>query len=96
MLSDNSAIECNTADKYQGRDKDCIIVSLVRSNLQDNIGDLLTDWRRVNVCLTRAKTKLIVIGSVRSINSIPIWRELTDLCKSNQWLSVLPADCLTI
>jgi DNA replication ATP-dependent helicase Dna2 len=59
----SSAVEMHTADRFQGRDKEVIVLSLVRSNDASNVGDLLKDWRRVNVALTRARTKLIVIGS---------------------------------
>ncbi|KAJ7369325.1 Tripartite DNA replication factor, partial [Desmophyllum pertusum] len=62
--SKQNEIEINTVDKYQGRDKAGIIVSLVRSNENSNVGDLLRDWRRVNVAVTRAKQKLILIGSL--------------------------------
>lgn len=67
-----TAVECNTVDKvrllteihrqYQGRDKPCVVVSLVRCR-PGGVGDLLADCRRLNVALTRAKTKLIIIGS---------------------------------
>ncbi|KAK3945578.1 hypothetical protein QBC46DRAFT_430115 [Diplogelasinospora grovesii] len=57
------AIEMHTADRFQGRDKSVIVLSLVRSNDACNIGDLLRDWRRINVAFTRAKTKLLVVGS---------------------------------
>ncbi|KAF3761458.1 Dna2-domain-containing protein, partial [Cryphonectria parasitica EP155] len=59
----NGAIEMHTADRFQGRDKEVVILSLVRSNEACNIGDLLKDWRRINVAFTRAKTKLLVVGS---------------------------------
>ncbi|ERS97869.1 hypothetical protein HMPREF1624_06040 [Sporothrix schenckii ATCC 58251] len=58
-----SDIEMHTADRFQGRDKEVIVLSLVRSNESCSIGDLLKDWRRVNVAFTRAKTKLLVVGS---------------------------------
>ncbi|KAG1771816.1 AAA domain-containing protein [Suillus occidentalis] len=48
LLQDRKDIEILTADRSQGRDKDCIIISMVRSNDQGQIGDLLKDWRRVN------------------------------------------------
>lgn len=57
------AIEMHTADRFQGRDKEVIVLSLVRSNEACLIGDLLKDWRRINVAFTRAKTKLLVVGS---------------------------------
>ncbi|PBP21854.1 DNA replication factor Dna2 [Diplocarpon rosae] len=56
-------IEMHTADRFQGRDKEVIILSLVRSNEAKSIGELLKDWRRINVAFTRAKTKLLVVGS---------------------------------
>jgi len=59
-LLGNKPIEASTIDKYQGRDKDCIIVSFVRSNPRGNIGFLLNDWRRVNVVLSRAKKKAYI------------------------------------
>lgn len=58
-----SAVEMHTADKFQGRDKEVIVLSLVRSNEASNVGELLKDWRRVNVALTRARTKLLILGS---------------------------------
>ncbi len=48
-------LEVLTIDKYQGRDKDAILLSLVRSNAACNAGRLLLDWRRFNVAVTRAK-----------------------------------------
>ena len=56
-------VEIHTADKFQGRDKEVVVLSLVRSNDANNVGELLQDWRRVNVALTRAKTKLVIVGS---------------------------------
>ncbi|CAK7227667.1 DNA replication endonuclease-helicase Dna2 [Sporothrix curviconia] len=56
-------IEMHTADRFQGRDKEVVVLSLVRNNEACLIGDLLKDWRRINVAFTRAKTKLLVVGS---------------------------------
>lgn len=56
-------VEMHTADRFQGRDKEVIVLSLVRSNAMGSIGELLKDWRRINVAFTRAKTKLLVVGS---------------------------------
>ena len=69
-------VEVSTVDKYQGRDKDCIVVSLVRSNTERRIGSLLRDWRRINVAFTRAKKKLILIGSATTLNCVTIWQEV--------------------
>lgn len=61
------ALEMHTADKFQGRDKEVIVLSLVRSNEAGNVGDLLKDWRRVNVALTRSRTKLLILGSRETV-----------------------------
>lgn len=87
-----SEIEINTVDKYQGRDKACIIVSLVRSNDHSNVGDLLRDWRRVNVAVTRAKQKLILIGSLVTLKGSLLLQELFDLLERRDWVQVLPYD----
>ena len=47
--------EVSTIDKYQGRDTDVVIVSTVRSNASGSTGELLRDWRRINVAITRYK-----------------------------------------
>ncbi|RFU77124.1 dna replication atp-dependent helicase dna2 [Trichoderma arundinaceum] len=60
-------VEMHTTDRFQGRDKEVIVLSLVRSNEACNIGDLLKDWRRINVAFTRAKTKLLVVGSMGTL-----------------------------
>ncbi|KAJ5595380.1 uncharacterized protein N7459_001588 [Penicillium hispanicum] len=56
-------LEMHTADKFQGRDKEIVILSCVRSNSENHVGELLRDWRRINVAFTRARTKLLVLGS---------------------------------
>ncbi|KAK4229464.1 hypothetical protein QBC38DRAFT_412457 [Podospora fimiseda] len=62
-------VEMHTADRFQGRDKSVILLSLVRSNEAGQIGELLRDWRRINVAFTRAKTKLLVVGSRNTLMS---------------------------
>ena len=62
-LRSHPEVEMHTADRFQGRDKEVVILSLVRSNEAKSIGELLKDWRRINVAFTRAKTKLLVVGS---------------------------------
>ena len=54
-------LEIDTVDGFQGREKDAVIVSLVRSNDRGELG-FLTEVRRMNVALTRARKKLIVVG----------------------------------
>lgn len=90
------AIELNTVDKFQGRDKGVVIVSLVRSNAAGKIGDLLRDWRRVNVLLSRAKQKLILIGSSSTLSRGAIGSALVTIVKRRQWIMRLPADALAV
>ena len=75
----------------QGRDKACIIVSFVRSNDHASIGDLLTDWRRINVAVTRAKHKLIMIGSRKTLSLSPVLKKLIDFAQERLWFERLPA-----
>ncbi|CAM6090769.1 unnamed protein product [Calypogeia fissa] len=74
-----SDLEVHTVDKYQGREKDCVLISFVRSNSQHRISlSLLADWRRINVAITRAKTKLVMVGSHQTLSSTPILRLLME------------------
>lgn len=63
------ACEVLTLDQAQGRDWSVVLVSLVRSNEAGVVGELLRDRRRVNVMLSRAKTKLVLVGSLRTMLS---------------------------
>ena len=80
---DGAPPECGaevlTIDKYQGRDKPCIIISTVRSNPEREAGRLLADWQRVNVALTRARSKLVVVGSASTVSAVPLMQQLLAL-----------------
>lgn len=69
------SIEVNTVDGYQGREKDIIILTTVRSNRHKNLG-FLDDLRRMNVSITRAKYCFWIIGNSGTLNANPAWREL--------------------
>ena len=67
-------IKIQTIDSFQGQEKDIIYISLTRSNAEQQIG-FLSDVRRMNVAMTRAKKKLIIIGDSATIGSHPFYRE---------------------
>ncbi|GAA5950222.1 hypothetical protein JCM21900_003514 [Sporobolomyces salmonicolor] len=83
-------VEVLTADRSQGRDKECILMSLVRSNSAGQVGDLLRDWRRINVCLTRAKAKLVVFGSRSTLAHVALLQQFFDLVADRGWVYTLP------
>ena len=67
----------DTIDAFQGQERDIIVISLVRSNPQGEIG-FLADTRRMNVALTRAKRKLIVIGDSATLSNHGFYKEFLD------------------
>ncbi|WNB17090.1 IGHMBP2 family helicase [Marivirga arenosa] len=71
-------IEIKSIDGFQGREKEVIIISLVRSNQEGNIG-FLRDYRRLNVALTRAKRKLIIIGNPNTIKQDKMYESLLNM-----------------
>ncbi|XP_015982818.2 DNA replication ATP-dependent helicase/nuclease DNA2 isoform X1 [Rousettus aegyptiacus] len=84
-------VEVNTVDKYQGRDKSIILVSFVRSNKDGTPGELLKDWRRLNVAITRAKHKLILLGCVPSLYCYPPLEKLLYHLNSEKLIIDLPS-----
>ncbi|KAF7247421.1 DNA replication ATP-dependent helicase/nuclease DNA2 [Varanus komodoensis] len=83
-------VEVNTVDKYQGRDKSIIIVSFVRNNYDGNLGELLKDWRRLNVAITRAKHKLVMVGCVPSLCHYPPLKKLLCYLKTEALIFSIP------
>lgn len=69
------SISVNTVDGFQGQERDIILISLVRSNDSGEIG-FLRDLRRMNVAITRARMKLIILGDVPTMTRHPFYRQL--------------------
>jgi predicted DNA helicase len=68
-------LEIDSVDGFQGREKEAVVLSLVRSNAEGEIG-FLADVRRTNVALTRARRKLLVVGDSATLSALPFYREL--------------------
>ncbi len=77
----NEGLEVDTVDGFQGREKEAVVLSLTRSNKRGEVG-FLKDLRRLNVSITRAKRKLIVIADVATASTLPTYRRLFDHIKS--------------
>ena len=68
-------ISVNTVDGFQGQERDVILISLVRSNDEGQIG-FLKDLRRMNVAMTRARMKLIILGNKETMTKHPFYKKL--------------------
>lgn len=66
------AMDVNTVDSFQGQERDVVYISLVRSNDRSEIG-FLKDYRRMNVALTRARMKLVVVGDSATLGADPFY-----------------------
>lgn len=67
----------NTVDGFQGQERDVIFISLVRANEEGQIG-FLRDLRRMNVAITRARMKLVILGDAATLGKHPFYRKLID------------------
>ena len=72
-------ISVNTVDGFQGQERDVIVISMVRSNDTGQIG-FLRDLRRMNVAMTRARMKLIILGDPKTLTRHPFYRQLWNFC----------------
>lgn len=74
-------ISVNTVDGFQGQERDVILISLVRSNDEGQIG-FLKDLRRMNVAMTRARMKLIILGNKNTMTKHPFYKKLWEYVKA--------------
>jgi ATP-dependent RNA/DNA helicase IGHMBP2 len=68
-------ISVNTIDSFQGQERDIIFISMTRSNDEGQVG-FLSDIRRMNVAMTRAKKKLVIVGDSGTLSQFPFYHEL--------------------
>ncbi|SKA45755.1 DNA helicase, putative [Chitinophaga eiseniae] len=67
-----ASISVNTIDSFQGQERDVVYISMTRSNADNNIG-FLSDIRRMNVAMTRARKKLVVVGDSATLSQLPFY-----------------------
>lgn len=75
-------ITVDTIDSFQGQERDVVYISLVRSNENGEIG-FLKDTRRMNVAMTRAKKKLVIIGDSATLGSFSFYSHFLDYCEQH-------------
>ena len=85
IIQEKTPVEVKTIDGFQGREKEIIIISTVRSNEWGNIG-FLSDLRRLNVAITRAKRKLIIIGNKKTLKNNPTYSRLIQFVEDENLL----------
>ncbi|MBS1151416.1 MAG: helicase [Myxococcaceae bacterium] len=81
QLGELEQLEIDTIDAFQGREKDAVLVSLVRSNVDQALG-FLTDLRRINVAITRARRHLFVVADSATISAHPYFAALVEYAQA--------------
>jgi superfamily I DNA and/or RNA helicase len=69
-----AAITVNTIDSFQGQERDAVYISMTRSNAENVIG-FLSEVRRMNVAMTRARKKLVVVGDSATLSQYPFYAD---------------------
>ncbi|MGE5294811.1 MAG: C-terminal helicase domain-containing protein, partial [Solirubrobacterales bacterium] len=75
-------LEIDSVDGFQGREKEAVVMSLVRSNPQGEIG-FLQDVRRMNVAMTRARRRLLIVGDSATLSADPFYQRMIEYFESS-------------
>lgn len=78
-----SAFSVNTIDSFQGQERDAVFISLTRSNADSTIG-FLSDIRRMNVAMTRARKKLVVVGDSATLSQFPFYADFIQYAQEHE------------
>ncbi|MCF0043026.1 AAA domain-containing protein [Dyadobacter fanqingshengii] len=81
LQSFTDKISVNTIDSFQGQERDIVYISMTRSNPEGEIG-FLSDIRRMNVAMTRARKKLVVIGDSATLSNLPFYSDFISYAES--------------
>jgi predicted DNA helicase len=83
----NGRISVNTIDSFQGQERDIVYIGMTRSNADNKIG-FLSDTRRMNVAMTRARKKLVVIGDSATLSQLPFYADFISYAEQHDsWQS---------
>ena len=93
LRGDAPLLAIDSVDAFQGDERDYIVISAVRSNSSRSIG-FVSDPRRLNVALTRARRGLVVIGDAVTLSSCKLWKALVDHVASEAYSSLLTGESL--
>lgn len=81
LRSWGGSFSVNTIDAFQGQERDIVYISLTRSNTENSIG-FLADIRRMNVAMTRARKKLVIIGDSATLSVLPFYNDLIEYAQT--------------
>jgi ATP-dependent RNA/DNA helicase IGHMBP2 len=81
LLRYGDKVSVNTIDSFQGQERDIVYISMTRSNPEGEIG-FLSDIRRMNVAMTRARKKLVVIGDSATLSRLPFYADFIAYCEN--------------